>query len=87
MVVELISYSHQVTIYPDYVKKVIPQNWNRMDFDTLYNLILTEKPRNIVNLRNKPTESRWIICLELTRVGFSPYATTIQDVKLAIANI
>ena len=90
MVSELISYSHQVTICPNYVKKVIPKDWkylNRMDFDTLYDLILTEKPRNIINLRNKPTESRWSICLELTPVGFSPYVTTIQDVKLAIANI
>lgn len=90
MVAELISYSHQVTICPDYVKKVIPKNWkylNRKDFDTLYDLILTEKPRNIINLRNKPTESRCSIYLELTPVGFSPYATTLQDVKLAIANI
>lgn len=79
-----------VTIFPTFVLKKIPLDWKyarKSELLTLYNAILEQKPRNIVNIKEMPTFTRRHMRLELSPVGYPVHVRDIIRLRHTIRDM
>lgn len=76
-----------ITIEPSKVVKRVPSSAIPDELRTLYELVWSEKPKNVINLIHKPKYNGIVTSLQLHPVGFQTHLKNTSELKNAVRGI
>ena len=76
-----------ITIEPSMVVKRVFSSAIPDELQTFYELVLSEKPKNVINLKQRPKYNRIMTLLQLYPVGFQTHFKNTSELKNAVRGI